>query len=166
MARLEITFLLLLFGCSGGVSSDGGVTAGSLTGTGAFAVNYAGEEFAPQSDLATPDLSRVAIHLSSLQWPCDGGTPGGTHLRFEAATSDGGAMANGTYPVSFFQMRGIDPTSGQDAIFNGASGAVTFSAIDVNAAAGSFSVDIPGLGALRGNFQAPFCTLRNPLHDP
>jgi hypothetical protein len=152
-------------GCSGGGSSDGG-SPGSLNGDGGFNVNFAGEDFAPQADHTTPDLSRVAIHLSFLEWPCDGGTPGGTHLRFEAATSDGGALTPDTYPVSFFAMLGIDPTTGQQANFNDAAGTVTFSAIDIHSATGNFSVQVSGLGALAGTFSAPFCTLRNPLHDP
>jgi hypothetical protein len=167
MARTQlcsIGCLSLLFGCSTSSPGDAGV-AGSLDGGGAFTVNFAGEDFAPQADGVTPDLSRVAIHLSFNQWSClpDGGPSQGTYLRFEAATDGGGPLTPGTYPVSYFLLHGIDPTSQLPANYDG-DGQVTLTAIDAQAATGSMSVQVTALGSLEGTFQAPFCTLRNPLH--
>jgi hypothetical protein len=167
MARIQlcsIASLLFLFGCSSEGSGDGGA-AGSLDGGGAFTVNSAGEEFAAQAGGSSPDLSQVAIHMSQTTWPCgDGGTAEGTYLRFEAATDAGGPLVAGTYPVSYFSLHGVDPTSQLPANYNDATGDVTFTTIDSQVAIGSFVVQIVGLGGLEGTFEAPFCTLRTPLH--
>jgi hypothetical protein len=168
MARFQLCAtlgFLLLFGCSSEGDADGGATgSGTLDGGGAFAVNSAGEEFAPATDGTTPDLSGVGIHMSQVTWPCDGGKPAGFYLRFEAATDGGGPLAPGTYPVDFFSMQGVDPTTQLPASYSGADGDVTFTTIDAQSAVGSFSVQVFGLGDLEGTFEAPFCGLRQPLH--